>query len=118
MAIKRTPDKLGTKAARFWRETTKTYDLSPAELLILEGACREINIIERCEKELDGAALVTSGSMGQDVAHPLLAEVRQHRAAFGSMIKQLALPDAEEPLSSARSRQAQAAANARWSRGA
>lgn len=118
MATKRTPNKLGTKAAQFWRDTTKTYDLSPAELLILEGACREIDIVERMERELDGADLVVAGSMGQDTAHPLLAEVRQHRAAFGSMIKQLALPDAEEPPSSARSRQAQAAANARWSRGA
>lgn len=118
MAVKRTPDKLGTKAGRFWRETTKVYELSPAELLILEGACREIDIIERLERELDGADLVTSGSMGQDVAHPLLAEVRQHRAAFGSMIKQLALQDAEEPQTSARSRQAAAAANARWARGA
>lgn len=115
----RVPSRLGTKGARFWRETTKAYELSAHELHLLEGACRELDIIDRLEAVLDGAQLIVSGSMGQDTAHPLLAEVRQHRAAFGAIVKQLALPDVEDaaPISP-RSRQAQAAANARWSRGA
>lgn len=113
------PSKLGRKAATFWRDTTKAYELSAHELLLLEGACRELDIIDRLEEGLAGAGLVVSGSMGQDVAHPLLAEVRQHRAAFGAIVKQLSLPDqADEKPMSPRSSQAQAAANARWSRGA
>lgn len=120
MAALRTPTKLGPKARRFWRETTEVYELSVHEAVLLENACREIDIVERLEKELDGADLVVPGSMGQDTAHPLLMEVRMHRASVAAMIKQLALPDPEfedKPMS-ARSRQAQAAANARWGRGA
>ncbi len=117
MATKTAPPKLGAKARKFWRETVAIYDLSAHEALLLEGACREIDIIERLEKELDGANLIVGGSMGQDTAHPLLQELRMHRATFGSIIKQLALPDAEdEKSSSPRSRQAQDAANARWRR--
>lgn len=111
------PTKLGPKARKFWRETAEIYELSPAETLILEGACREIDIIERLQKELEGADLVVPGSMGQATAHPLLQELRMHRQAFGSIVKQLALPEVEDekPMSPG-ARQAQAAANARWGR--
>lgn len=118
MATRKTPPtKLGPKARKFWRETAEIYDLSPAESLLLEGACREIDIIERLQKELDGADLIVAGSMGQDTAHPLLQELRMHRQTFGSIVKQLALPEAEDekPMSPG-SRQAQTAANARWGR--
>lgn len=117
MATKTAPKGLGVKARKFWRETVGAYELSPSEALLLEGACREIDIIERLQDELEEASLVVAGSMGQDTAHPLLQEVRMHRAAFGSIIKQLALPEVEdEKKSTPRSRQAQHAANARWGR--
>ena len=118
VATKTAPTGLGPKARKFWRETVGSYELSPAEALLLEGACREIDIIERLQDELKGANLVVAGSMGQDTAHPLLTEVRMHRAAFGSIVKQLALPELEDEKkqSSPRSRQAQNAANARWGR--
>lgn len=118
MASRRTPPtKLGPKARKFWRETVEIFELSPADALVLEGACREIDIIERLQKELEGASLVVPGSMGQDTAHPLLQELRMHRQTFNSIVKQLALPEAEDekPMSPG-SRQAQAAANARWGR--
>lgn len=116
MATKTAPKNLGTKARKFWRETAQTYDLSPSEALILEGACREIDIIERLQEELDDADLVVPGSMGQDTAHPLLQELRMHRQTFNSIVKQLALEAEDEKPMSPGSRQAQAAANARWGR--
>jgi hypothetical protein len=119
MAVRRAPAGLGKSAGKFWADTTKVYDLSAHEALILESACRELDIIDRLEEALNGADLVVRGSMGQDVAHPLLAEVRQHRSSFTALVKALKLPDAEdEAPMSPRSMQAQAAANARWSRGA
>lgn len=117
MATRTVPTKLGVKARKFWRETVANYDLSPHEALLLEAACREIDIVERLQKELDGANLVVPGSMGQDTAHPLLTEVRMHRASFAAIVKQLALPDAEaDEKPSPRTQRAQAAANARWQR--
>jgi hypothetical protein len=51
------------------------------------------------------------------VAHPLIAEMRQHRAALALLLRQLKLPDEGSTDSggilSAKSR---AAANARWAR--
>lgn len=120
MAVRRVPIGLGKTGAKFWRDTTKIYVLAAHEALLLEAACRELDIIDRLEESLDGASLVVRGSMGQDVAHPLLAEVRQHRGAFASLLKSLSLPDAdeEEKQDSPRTTAARAAANARWSRGA
>lgn len=117
MATRTVPTKLGPKARKFWRETVGNYELSAHEALLLEAACREIDIVERLQKELDGANLVVPGSMGQDTAHPLLMEVRMHRASFAAIVKQLALPDVEDDApASPRSRQAQKAAEARWGR--
>lgn len=120
MGERRAPAGLGSTGAKFWRDTTKVYELSAHEAHQLEHACRELDLIDRLEDELDGASLIVRGSMGQDVAHPLLAEIRQHRAAFSALVKALALPDAaEEPKpESPRSRAARAAAQARWARGA
>lgn len=117
MATRTAPPKLGPKARKFWRETVAIYDLSAHEALLLEGACREIDVIERLQKELESADLVVPGSMGQDTAHPLLQELRMHRATFGSIVKQLALPEADAPeVKSAKSQAASKAAQARWGR--
>lgn len=112
------PAGLGRKGAAFWRKIMSDYELAPHEEMILEGACRELDLIAKLELAIKPAVLIVKGSMGQDVANPLLAEIRQHRMAFMSAIKQLRLPALEDkPAQSARSRSAQAAANARWARG-
>lgn len=119
MVKKRAPMRLSEKANKLWRSTLEVYDLAEHEYPILEAACRELDIIGEIEKELRGAALIVRGSMGQDVANPLLAEVRHHRAAYVSLIRALGLPDADADVApSPRSTAAQKAAMARWSRGA
>jgi hypothetical protein len=55
--------------------------LTPAELSVLEQACRasdELLIIEKAVRDLPD--LVVLGSMMQPKAHPLLEEARRHRA--------------------------------------
>lgn len=118
------PKGLGTKARRVWREITKTYDLRLDELRILEDACREVDLIERLEDELDGEPLTVTGSMGQLVAHPLVQELRQHRSVLARLLAQLKLPDApaegeggDEDEGRRRSASARDAATARWGRG-
>lgn len=120
MARKRqSPRGLSEKANKVWRSTLEDFDLSEHEYPILEGACRELDLITELEKELKGAPLMVRGSMGQDVANPLLAEVRQHRAAYVGLIRSLKLPEGESSVGQTpASRSAQNAANARWSRGA
>lgn len=120
MAASRAPADLGTKGRALWTKTLAVYDLAAHELVTLEAACREVDLIADMEKALKGAQMVVKGSMGQSVAHPLLAEVRQHRAAYISFIKALALPESDEPAvpkpDNGRRAQAQAAANARWAK--
>lgn len=101
------------EARALWDETNDVYELSRHESVILKGACTALDKIAEIEDELRGAPLMSKGSMGQDVANPLLGELRQQQAAVDRALKQLALPDEGESGSS-RSASARAAANARW----
>lgn len=111
------PAGLGARARKLWTATTTEYELGDHELVILEGACREVDIVDRLEKRLKDEPLLVAGSMGQPTANPLLAEVRQHRSTVAALIKSLKLPEGEgagEKPANPRSTSARAAANARW----
>lgn len=111
------PAGLGTKARKMWTELTAEFDFRADELRILEDACREVDLVERLEKEINHKdfKLVVQGSMGQPVASPLIQEVRQHRAAIKSLLAALKIPDEpDSPAAQQRSASARAAANARW----
>ncbi len=115
-----TPAGLGDAGSAFWSDVTTKYELRADELRVLEDACRERDLIDRMAGELAGADVMVRGSMGQMVMNPLLAEVRQHRATFASLMRQLKLPDEGGSESGgALSAKNRAAAQARWaSRGA
>lgn len=129
-AKQRRPSKLRARARRLWDDVTDTYQLRPDELAILVDACRELDIVDRLERELDGADAMVRGSMGQPVVNPLLAEVRQHRSCAQRLLNSLKLPDdpgeqgagssgsSSSSSTASRSTQARAAAAARWRRGA
>lgn len=109
------PQGLRPGGAKLWRDVVGTYDLRPDELRVLAEACREADLIDALAAELRGGALLISGSQGQRVINPLVSEVRQHRGVLAGLLRQLRLPD-DADTSEARSTQARAAANARWSR--
>lgn len=112
------PSDLGTRAERLWDALTDGYEFRPDELVVLEDACREMDIIDRLEDELAISPLMVEGSMGQQVASPLVSELRQHRAVVARLLAQLKIPDESgsgaTPLS--RSDAARRAANARWAK--
>ena len=112
------PMKLASAGASLWGDVVGTYELRADELRILEDACRERDLIARLEDSLDGADLVVRGSMGQSVINPLVSELRQHRATFASLMRQLKLPDDGEgsDQGGALSAKNRAAAQARWAR--
>lgn len=112
----KSPTRLGAKAKRFWTDITGTYELRADELRVLEDSCREIDLIERMETEQRDLPLVAKGSMGQDVAAPLVQELRQHRATLARLLLQLKLPD--EDGDAARSHAGRELAMTRWTRGA
>lgn len=117
------PEGLGGPALSLWRQIVNVYDLRPDELRVLEDACGEAMLVDRLKRALDepGTQLIVRGSMGQQVASPLLTEIRQHRGTLAQLLGRLNLPDdatgevsGDSPAE--RSVKARAAANARWRR--
>lgn len=109
----KTPSNMGPKSKAFWTAITSEYELRADELRILEDACREIDLIEKMEKEMRTQPLTVQGSMGQIVAHPLTQELRQHRAIFKTLIAALKFEDGDSDAGS-RSASAAELARARW----
>lgn len=115
-AVPRAPTGLGTDGRGLWRDVLGAYELDPQEVRILREAGRLLDEIRKVEAVLDAApSLVTRGSQGQDVGHPLLAELRQHRAAYEKLMKALDLPDATGNSAPSDGQRRSATANAaRW----
>lgn len=117
----RTPAKLNARARRVWDNVTTKYVLRDDELAVLEDACHELTLCDKIKRKLDAGDLTVKGSMGQEVAHPLIAELRQHRSTAQRLLVSLKLPDEDEARPSQDGRtssNARKAANARWQRGA
>lgn len=109
------PRGLKTVGAKLWRQITADYELRPDELVTLEKVCRASDRIVTMEDEL-GDAVTATGSMGQVVVHPLIAEIRAHEAQVSMMLARLKLPDAGggAGMEDSRSTQARSAAQSRW----
>jgi hypothetical protein len=115
----RRPAGLGARGRRLWDDIVAGWDLTAVELLILENAAREADIIERLRVALEDAPLTVAGSMGQEAASPLVTEIRLHRATLASLLKHLKLPDLDGQTvrqSGRNSVSARKAAMARWGR--
>jgi hypothetical protein len=65
--------------------------LRPDQRRILFEACCEVDLIDRLQADLGSTPTTTSGSMGQEVAHPILSELRQHRGTLNTLVRALAL---------------------------
>lgn len=109
------PTGLGAKARKFWVAAVSSFEFRIDELRVLEDACREMDLIDRMESEQRDRPLIARGSQGQEVAAPLVQELRQHRTALARLLTQLRLPD--EGGEQARSSAARDLAMARWSVG-
>lgn len=79
---------------------------------MLERVCKEVDLIEHIENDINLSALRASGYNGNDIADPLLSELRQHTALLGTLIKQLRLPEQKADASA----HATKAVNARWAK--
>jgi hypothetical protein len=100
-----------------WKSITGKYELRADELVTLEDACSISDMIAALgDAWADlGKPLTTKGSMGQEVIHPLIGEIRTQRMARNALWRQLKLPDDAEaaPVNQNRS-----AAQSSWAPGA
>jgi hypothetical protein len=123
MTTPKPPRGLKTAGRTLWQGISEGWDLRPDELRILGDAAREADIIDRLEKAGNDVDLTVKGSMGQEVIHPIFAEIRQHRATLASLLRQLKLSEVDDGASGSgdgpvrpmsRTESAKKAAQARW----
>lgn len=107
------PAVLGKAGQGLWKSVVSKYDLRPDELRTLEDACAATDMIAELSDAWaeDGRPMTTRGSMGQQVIHPLIGEIRTQRASRQAFLRQLKLPDLE---TGERPNQQRAAAQSRW----
>ncbi len=113
MAKKVAPKGLGLAGKKFWDDVVGVYELRVDECSVLEAVCRASDRIVTMRDELAGMDLMLTGSTGQLVVNPLVAEIRAHEAQVASLLARLKLPDADGNTTA--SNQARAAAQSRWS---
>ena len=113
------PNGLATRGRKFWRDVVDEFDLTDAERHLLHEACRSLDRIDALEALVATEGQTVTGSTGQTVLHPAIAEARQQRLVLGRLVKQLDLPDEDEytpAKPSINTDRARYAAQQRWSR--
>jgi hypothetical protein len=94
------------------------YVLDPGERALMDRIAALVDIVARLEERIAAEDVITTGSKGQDVAHPLLVVHRSHAKVLAGLLDQLALPRLEseqgQPSPAGRARRA---ALARWNQG-
>lgn len=110
------PDTLAAAGKSLWVKIVETYELRADELATLEDACAATDMIAALTSvwEGEGRPVTTKGSMGQQVIHPLIGEIRIQRAARNALWRQLKLPDSD--ATAGESNQHRAAAQSKWAK--
>ena len=92
------PSDLMAEGRELWAKTLAEYDMSANERAVLLQACRTLDMIGTMQRRVKRDRIVTKGSMGQTVAHPLVGELRQYRGLFSQLSRTLDLPDLENSV--------------------
>lgn len=113
MSKPKPPESLADPGRELWNTIVGSYDLRSDELATLEDACATTDMIAALSASWSdlGRPLTTKGSMGQEVIHPLIGEIRTQRAARNALWRMLKLPD---DAGSGESNQQRSAAQSRW----
>lgn len=95
MPKKKPPAALSNAGVELWKSVADKYDLRPDELETLLGAARAADMIAALRAAWDeaGKPMLTRGSMGQDVIHPLIGELRAQESQKATLLAKLKLPD-------------------------
>ncbi|MGH3631470.1 MAG: hypothetical protein ACRDRL_29025 [Sciscionella sp.] len=113
MATKMAPASLGEPGRALWSEITSTYGLRADELAALEDACAASDMLADFMAAWveAGKPLISKGSMGQEVEHPLIGSIDKQRKTRNAFLAKLKLPDAPDGV---KPNQQRDAANSRW----
>jgi hypothetical protein len=112
------PDDLGAAGRELHDRLTAGIVFRPDEWAVVVLACRTADTLAVLAEAMDGQPLLTTGSTGQPVVHPLILELRAQRDALARLLSRIPLPDDDEDEASEarrrRSAAASRAAKARW----
>jgi hypothetical protein len=97
----RKPAGLGPEGAALWGGVVQEMAddglvLDARERRWLLDAAREADMIKELMAAMVGAPFMVRGSQGQDVAHPLIGELRQHRQTLAALLARVKLDDPRE----------------------
>lgn len=113
MANPKPPTTLSAAGKSLWNDVVGKYELRPDERRTLEDACSASDMLAELTQAWSdlGRPYISTGSMGQEVEHPLIGSIDKQRKARQTFIRQLKLPD--DPAAG-RPNQQRAAAQSRW----
>lgn len=118
-----TPPDLQEKGTAYFRSVADQHMLTGAEQRVLYDIACLADMVAELETawRSAGSPMTTNGSKGQEVTHPLIAELRFHRQEMSSMVARLKLEklstEAEQTIRTgpmSRSDSGRKAARARW----
>jgi hypothetical protein len=115
----KSPSGLAAGGRALWRAVTKDHELRADSARILVDCCHEVDLIDDLQAALAGSPRTVRGSQGQEVIHPLISELRMHRATLNTLLRALQLADTDtSAVDGARAAReaAMSLASARWSR--
>lgn len=113
MSKPKAPAHLADAGKALWKAVVGTYTLRADELRTLEDACAASDMLAEFQKAWHdlGRPYMSTGSMGQEVEHPLIGSIDKQRKARQAFLRQLKLPD--DP-GGAKPNQQRDAAQSRW----
>lgn len=97
MSKSKPPKSLRDAGQALWVSIASRYVLRADEQTRLEQACKTADVLSMLEAAWaeSGFPMVSKGSMGQEVIHPLIGEIRTQRGALDRALIGLKLPDDE-----------------------
>lgn len=106
------------RGQRLWRDLTARWEFTEAEYRLLENACFTADRIVK-ERRAIGDKLTVSGSQGQTVAHPLLAQLRADEEHLARLLDRIDMPEEDTAEGAgtsdgARSARMRQVAQSRW----
>ncbi len=128
MSVPKPPKGLRDAGRKLWRsiladlatagtdEDGRGWELDARELVVLEHAAKQADLVADLERALADDGLVVPGSQGQPRLNAAATELRQSRIALAKLLGELALPGDDGHAMTGAQRRAQAAARARYLR--
>lgn len=89
MTIPAAPRPLTDRSRKLWRAVLGQYELSDAELAVLEQALRSLDRADQAAEVLTKEGLMTVDRYGATRSHPAVDIELRHRTTFARLIGQL-----------------------------